>query len=143
VDKSLYSQRLLVRRASFYPSLLFSLAYLPLSLSFRAERLLTPDGPLCVISFHSLEDRIVKTFFDYTSGRRVPSLTRDDIPPLSASFAPTFSLESRKVIKPSSREVQENPRARSARLRVGLRTRNASLFPRDTDVFRIFLDYDL
>ncbi len=88
-----------------------------LSLPQAAARLV-PDGRLAVISFHSLEDRIVKRFIR-ASG--VPELPRDL--PLRASELPEALLEPvGRAIKASTGEVQDNPRARSATLRIARRT---------------------
>ena len=82
--------------------------------------LLKPEGILAVVSFHSLEDRIVKQFMARTSGRKGrPSRHR---PELEAGSPPLFALVSRKPVLPSSAEKQVNPRARSAKLRVARRT---------------------
>jgi 16S rRNA (cytosine1402-N4)-methyltransferase len=86
-----------------------------------AETLLNPGGRLCVVSFHSLEDRRVKEFFRQRSGTGPrPSRHRPD--QSTAEPAPSFRLLRRGAIKPSAREVAENPRARSARLRAAERT---------------------
>ena len=86
-----------------------------------AETLLNPGGRLCVVSFHSLEDRRVKEFLRQRSGAGPrPSRHRPDLP--KAEPAPSFRLLRRGAIKPSAREVTENPRARSARLRAAERT---------------------
>jgi 16S rRNA (cytosine1402-N4)-methyltransferase len=88
-----------------------------------AERLLAPDGRLVVVSFHSLEDRTVKSFFSLRAGssarpsRHQPSLSSRGTTPA----APPFSLLSKKAIRPSDTECATNPRARSARLRAGVR----------------------
>ncbi len=84
-----------------------------------AERLLKPAGRLVVVTFHSLEDRIVKNFFADRSGR-APSGSRHA--PAAASAAPTFELLSAKPQTPSAAEIAANPRARSAKLRAGART---------------------
>lgn len=86
-----------------------------------AERLLKPGGRLLVVSFHSLEDRMVKTFMSERSGR-VPALSRHV--PVSAVTGPepTFSLLKKGAIKPSDEETRQNPRSRSSRLRVAVRT---------------------
>ena len=84
------------------------------------EHLLKPDGVLAVVSFHSLEDRIVKQFMAEKSGRKArPSRHRPELEP---DVPPAFSLETRKPVLPSAHEEQDNPRARSARLRVARRT---------------------
>ena len=86
-----------------------------------AEQVLAPGGRLCVVSFHSLEDRLVKRFFKTRSGD-VPGPSRHMPQSSVPEKQPTFKLLSRKSITPSSDESRDNPRARSARLRVGERT---------------------
>jgi 16S rRNA (cytosine1402-N4)-methyltransferase len=86
-----------------------------------AERLLAPDGRLVVVSFHSLEDRIVKRFLKARSGETsAPSRHMPDVP--SRDAAPTFRLMHRKAVRPGADETSLNPRARSARLRAAWRT---------------------
>ncbi|MBV8473966.1 MAG: 16S rRNA (cytosine(1402)-N(4))-methyltransferase RsmH [Hyphomicrobiales bacterium] len=85
-----------------------------------AERALAPGGRLAVVTFHSLEDRIVKQFFARRSGRgRAASrlLPGEPIPEL-----PTFLVAAGQPILPSATELADNPRARSAKLRFGERT---------------------
>lgn len=85
-----------------------------------AERILAPGGRLAVVSFHSLEDRIVKTFLTERSGERQGSR---HLPPAPVSGPDaTFRLIKRSAIRPTNKETEQNPRARSARLRVGIRT---------------------
>lgn len=86
-----------------------------------AEAILKPGGRLVVVSFHSLEDRIVKSFMAERSGR-VPSASRHMPVAVGAGPSASFSMQSSKVVKPSRAEEQANPRARSARLRVAVRT---------------------
>jgi len=85
-----------------------------------AERLLKPGGRLAVVSFHSLEDRIVKRFFAERSGPRRQASRH--LPPQSEGPAATFEIKDRHGIEPSEEEIAANPRARSARLRWGIRT---------------------
>ena len=85
-----------------------------------AERLLKPGGRLVVVTFHSLEDRIVKRFFQSRSGK-LPAASRH-LPEVTAGPAPTFTLPFRGHVEPSAEESRRNPRARSAKLRAGLRT---------------------
>ena len=84
-----------------------------------AEAVLAPGGRLAVVTFHSLEDRIVKRFLQERSDA-APSASRHV--PAAARPAPTFRLVGRKPVEPSPAEVAANPRARSARLRVAERT---------------------
>lgn len=84
-----------------------------------AERALRPGGQLAVVTFHSIEDRMVKRFFQTRAGtmgggsRHAPEAPRE---------APQFTLKTRKPIAPDEAELADNPRARSARLRIGIRT---------------------
>ncbi len=87
-----------------------------------AERILKPAGRLVVVSFHSLEDRIVKTFFAERSRSRGVSRHR---PPAQAP-APTFTLLTKKPAVPGDDEIERNPRARSAKLRAAARTAAAA-----------------
>jgi 16S rRNA (cytosine1402-N4)-methyltransferase len=91
-----------------------------------AEFLLGPGGRLAVVSFHSLEDRIVKTF---VRTRSADAARPSRHMPASAMKgpAPTFNLISRKPITPTDEEIGRNPRARSARLRVAERTTATAL----------------
>ncbi|MDQ0395266.1 16S rRNA (cytosine(1402)-N(4))-methyltransferase RsmH [Labrys monachus] len=84
-----------------------------------AERVLKPGGRLVVVTFHSLEDRIVKTFFaDRTRSQAGGSR---HAPELSVP-SPTFVQASRNPLAASAEEASANPRARSAKLRFGTRT---------------------
>ncbi|CAH1674741.1 16S rRNA m(4)C1402 methyltransferase [Hyphomicrobiales bacterium] len=83
-----------------------------------AEAVLKPSGRLVVVTFHSLEDRIVKQFFAERSGR-VPAGSRH-APAVSAA-QPTFRLISKGAVGPSEAEMRANPRARSAKLRAAAR----------------------
>ncbi len=85
-----------------------------------AEELLAAGGHLAVVSFHSLEDRIVKQFFALRSNRgRATSrlLPGEPVPPPS-----TFTLDGKQPVSAGADETKQNPRARSARLRAGIRT---------------------
>jgi 16S rRNA (cytosine1402-N4)-methyltransferase len=83
-----------------------------------SEKLLKIGGRLVVVSFHSLEDRIVKNFLNERSGKN-PNVSRyrPEIPRLN----PTFQLKSKKALTPQKEEVHRNPRARSAHLRWAIR----------------------
>lgn len=84
-----------------------------------AERALKPGGMLAVVTFHSVEDRMVKRFFQLHGDRkthvnRYGDQTREATDP--------FEVLTRKAVGPDAEELQDNPRARSAKLRVGRRT---------------------
>ena len=81
-----------------------------------APGLLAPGGRFLVISFHSLEDRRVKTAFAELSGRRRPQAPRRGLPP-PPSPEPDFDLLTTHAVQAGPEESQTNPRARSARLR--------------------------
>jgi 16S rRNA (cytosine1402-N4)-methyltransferase len=83
-----------------------------------AERMLKPSGRLVAISFHSLEDRIVKTFLIERS--RAPAASRHR--PLTPAPAPSFRVLTRRPETPDEAEVDANARARSAKLRAAERT---------------------
>ncbi len=97
---------------------------------FAAEQALKPGGRLVVVTFHSLEDRIVKKFFADRSGkgggsRHLPQMHEKPV---------IFDLISRNAITASEAEAEANPRARSAKLRAGVRTSAAA----GSDDFSIF-----
>jgi 16S rRNA (cytosine1402-N4)-methyltransferase len=84
------------------------------------ERALKVGGKLCVVTFHSLEDRIVKTFLSVRAGK-TPAGSRH-APPVKAGAAPSFQLLFNGAQAPTDAEVAANPRARSAKLRAAERT---------------------
>ena len=103
-----------------------------------AERVLKPGGRLAVVSFHSLEDRIVKTFLAARSktgggSRHFPEIAQEK---------PSFELLNRKPVVAAESEIEANPRARSAKLRGAERTAapahapSSSSWPRLADVLR-------
>jgi 16S rRNA (cytosine1402-N4)-methyltransferase len=85
-----------------------------------AERVLKPGGRLVAVTFHSLEDRIVKHFFAARSGRG--EAASRPLPGEPARPAPTFTVAGRQPIEASAAEIERNPRARSAKLRFATRT---------------------
>jgi 16S rRNA (cytosine1402-N4)-methyltransferase len=94
-----------------------------------AERVLPEGGRLVVVTFHSLEDRIVKQFLADRAGSEGGSRHG----PAIEGPAPTFELTPRKALEPTEAEIAANPRARSARLRCARRT---SQPPRGTVTWR-------
>jgi len=91
-----------------------------------AERVLRSGGRLAVVCFHSLEDRIVKDFLKSRSKDK-PRPSRHSPEPAASRFRPTFALVTKRSVVPTKLEVRTNPRARSARLRVGERTKAPAL----------------
>jgi len=85
-----------------------------------SERLLREGGRLAVVTFHSLEDRIVKAFFTERAGR-LPGGSRH-LPPKQAGRPATFAMIFNGAVAASEAEIAANPRARSAKLRAGMRT---------------------
>lgn len=84
-----------------------------------AEAVLEPGGRLAVVTFHSLEDRIVKQFLRQRSGSEAGGSRHR--PEAAPSRAPTFAKPA-KAVRPSARELAANPRARSATLRSAIRS---------------------
>jgi len=84
-----------------------------------AERVLNAGGRLVVVTFHSLEDRIVKQFFASRSGRGEAASRL--LPGEAPRPQPTFEVPRGQPIEPSAAEAQANPRSRSARLRFAIR----------------------
>jgi 16S rRNA (cytosine1402-N4)-methyltransferase len=87
---------------------------------FAAEAVLAEGGRLAVVTFHSLEDRIVKQFFAQRSGRGHAASRL--LPGEPKPAAPTFAVPSGQPITPGESEREANPRSRSAKLRYGERT---------------------
>ena len=90
-----------------------------------AEEILAEGGRLVVVTFHSLEDRIVKRFFAERSGTR-PAASRH-APALAEGPQASFTLPQRGAAGVSEAEAGDNPRARSAKLRFGIRTAAAAI----------------
>ena len=93
----------------------------------HASKLLKPGGKIIIVSFHSIEDKIIKYFFkNFSKNKSKPSryLPEDD----SDNFV-LFEKYSNKAIKPSQREVEINNPSRSAKLRFATRSKNDFSFP--------------
>ncbi len=89
-----------------------------------AERLLRPGGRLAVVSFHSLEDRIVKRFLRMRAGKE-PRASRH-LPEAAPVATPSFRIVNPRPLHPGNQELARNPRARSAILRIAERTEGAA-----------------
>ncbi|WP_019905500.1 16S rRNA (cytosine(1402)-N(4))-methyltransferase RsmH [Methylobacterium sp. 77] len=85
-----------------------------------AERILRPGGRLAVVTFHSLEDRIVKQFFSARSGRAAQASRH--MPSADAPTPRSFAMVTKGPVTASDSEVHANPRSRSAKLRAAERT---------------------
>ena len=84
----------------------------------QALRLLAPSGRLAIVSFHSLEDRLVKRFF---RDEARDCLCPPEIPVCTCDHRAALRIVTKKPIRPSAEEVEANPRSRSARLRIACR----------------------
>lgn len=88
-----------------------------------ATEMLRPGGRICVITFHSLEDRICKKFFQ---DQAIGCICPKDFPVCVCDHQPTLRIITKKPILPSKKEVERNARARSAKLRVAEKRENGS-----------------
>ncbi|MGN0866493.1 MAG: 16S rRNA (cytosine(1402)-N(4))-methyltransferase RsmH [Oligosphaeraceae bacterium] len=93
-----------------------------------AERLLSPGGRLVVISFHSLEDRMVKRFFQHAA---LACVCPPAVPRCVCHKQVTFQILTRKPLTASQEELDRNPRAGCAKLRAAQRTHTPPEFPRN------------
>ena len=91
-----------------------------------AERLLKPEGRIVIVTFHSLEDRIVKRFLNERSGR--VSRGSRHMPEIAPLREPSFQIVNPRPVTPDENEIADNPRARSAKLRAAERL-NAPAWP--------------
>ena len=93
-----------------------------------ATRMLADGGILAVVSFHSLEDKIVKNFFNlYSNLKKNPSRYL----PLNENKDDLFKLLSKKPLIPSKKEIHKNIRSRSAKLRYAIRNNNSFFYPKE------------
>ncbi len=94
-----------------------------------AERLLKPGGRLVIVTFHSLEDRLVKRFLIERAGKQ--SAGSRYMPEIIAAAPPSFQIVNQRPVSPSDEECAANPRARSSKLRAAIRT-EAAPWPQGT-----------
>lgn len=90
---------------------------------YNADELLKPNGRLVLVSFHSLEDRIIKDYFKAHSAKKVATSKYEAKAPLQG----TYEMLTYKPILPSELEIEQNPRARSAKLRAVKKIDNSKI----------------
>ena len=95
------------------------------------EQLLPKDGLLAIVSFHSLEDRLIKNFINSRSGK---NLQKSRYWPEALKLSSTFETLTKKVLRPSVQELEKNYRARSAKLRIARRLAGP---PNKDEMFKI------
>ena len=106
-----------------------------------ATKKLKPGGKILVVSFHSLEDRIIKYFFsNFSKNKSRPSRY---LPENETSETTLFDEYKNRVFRPSKYEISNNNRARSAKLRFAIRNRNKFRYPKDLiKKFKKYLDLE-
>ena len=107
----------------------------------NATKKLKPGGKILVISFHSIEDRIVKYFFTNFSKNR--SRSSRYLPETQVVDSALFEQYKNKILRPSNREIIQNNRSRSAKLRFAIRSKNNFEYPSDLiKKFKNYLDLE-
>ena len=106
-----------------------------------ATKKLKPGGKILIISFHSLEDRVVKYFFsNYSKNKSRPSRY---LPENKFKDPALFEEYKNKVLRPSKKELDQNSRSRSAKLRFAIRSKEKFEYPKDlVNKFRKYLDLE-
>ena len=93
----------------------------------NAAKLLKPRGKILIVSFHSIEDKIIKFFFsNYSENRSRPSRY---FPDNNLSDNAIFENYNNKIIRPSKKEISQNNSSRSAKLRLAIRSKNKFVYP--------------
>ncbi len=107
----------------------------------NAVKKLKPGGKILVVSFHSIEDRIIKYFFNnFSQNKSKPSRY---IPESYDNEPILFDNYKNKVFKPSKKEVEKNNRSRSAKLRFAIRSKNKFVYPKNLiKKFQKYLDLE-
>ena len=102
-----------------------------------ATKLLRPGGKILIVSFHSIEDKIVKYFFtNYAKNKSKPSRY---LPEENFNHSHLFENYNKKIIKPSINELNKNKASRSAKLRFAIRSNDKFFFP--SNIFVKFKKY--
>ena len=107
----------------------------------KATKFLKPGGKIIVVSFHSIEDRIIKYFFThYSENKSKPSRY---LPDINNDSDVLFEKYSNKVFKPSKMEISENNPSRSAKLRYAIRSKNNFVYPNELyNQFKKYLELE-
>ena len=103
----------------------------------NATKILKPGGKILIVSFHSIEDKIVKYFFSNYSKNR--SRVSRYLPDIDNQNLTLFEKYEKKVIRPSKSEILKNNRSRSAKLRFAIRSKDKFFLP--TEFFKKFEKY--
>ena len=106
-----------------------------------ASKILKPGGKILVVSFHSIEDKIVKYFFsNFSTNKSKPSRY---LPEEDESETALFDKYKNKVLTPTKEEIDQNKRSRSAKLRYAIRSKNKFYYPQElTEKFKKYLDLE-
>ncbi len=106
----------------------------------NATKYLKTGGKIIIVTFHSIEDKVIKYFFNHYSKDR-PKSSR--YLPENQNYPVLFDGEKNKLIKPSNSEIQKNPKSRSAKLRFITRSNNEYKYPEDLRIkFKNYLDLE-
>ena len=107
----------------------------------NATKILKPGGKILIVSFHSIEDKIVKYFFNnFSSSRSKPSRY---IPETKEDNFSLFENYKNKIFQPTISEIIKNFPSRSAKLRYAIRNNNKFIYPDElTDKFKRYLDLE-
>ena len=107
----------------------------------KATKILKPGGKILIISFHSIEDKIVKYFFrNFSNNKAKPSRY---LPEREYNNTALFEEYRNKVLKPSKKEIYQNNRSRSAKLRYVIRSKNKFVYPEELlKKFKKYLDVE-
>ncbi len=107
----------------------------------NATKVLKPGGKILIVSFHSIEDKIVKYFFsNFSSSRSKPSRYFPENKDINISL---FDKYKNKIFKPSNIEIIKNPPSRSAKLRYATRSKNKFIYPNElVNKFKKYLDLE-
>ena len=107
----------------------------------NATKILKPGGKILVVSFHSIEDKIVKYFFsNFSTNKSKPSRY---LPEKDESTKTLFEEYKNEILKPTKKEIDQNSRSRSAKLRYAVRSKNKFVYPHDLiEKFKNYLNLE-